>query len=169
MAAGLALSACLSLSTNAFAQGKPDMIVRTDILERQWVVREEKLDANYCSVIEGGVQPGLRKLVRFTVQTANVGDTDLFVGDPQVHYNANDGLFELVMLEDHGLLHSLVSLGKVYRGAHLGDPLIRSLPVTRVAAEPVGSEPVLLEVDGETPGRLPAEFEILPGLLNFQG
>lgn len=81
----------------------------------------------------------------------------------------DDGSFELVMLEDHGLLHSLTSFGKVYRGAHLGDPLIRSLPVTRVAAEPVGQDPILLEVDGETPGRLPAEFEILPGVLSFQG
>lgn len=80
-----------------------------------------------------------------------------------------DGLFDVVMLEDHGLLHSLTNFPKVYQGAHLGTPGIRYLQATRIEAEPLGEAPVLLEVDGETPGRLPASFEILPSALWFQG
>lgn len=80
-----------------------------------------------------------------------------------------DGLFDVVMLEDHGLMHSLTNFPKVYQGAHLGTPGIRYLRAARVEAEPLGEAPVLLEVDGETPGRLPASFEILPGVLKFQG
>lgn len=127
MTVGLALSACLSLSADAFAQGLPDMIVRTDILERQWVVRDEKLAAEACSVIEGGVEPGLRRLVRFTVMTANVGDTDLFVGDPRAHYEANDGLFELATCHHHFhfrnyALYELIDpqTGRVWKAAKAG-------------------------------------------------
>ena len=53
--------------------GMPDLVVREDTLGKQWVVRDENLAANFCSVIEGGVTPGLRRIVRFTVMTANVG------------------------------------------------------------------------------------------------
>ncbi len=80
----------------------------------------------------------------------------------------DDGLFDIVMLEDHGLAHSVTSFGKVYQGRHLEDPLIRYLQATRVIAEPLDGAELLLEVDGETPGKLPASFEILPGILNFR-
>lgn len=102
-AAAFALGVLTSLSAPApaRAQGLPDLIVRTDILERQWVVRDENLPATYCSVVEGEVTPGLRRLVRFTVMTANVGTADIFVGDPRAHYEANDGLFELSTCHQH--------------------------------------------------------------------
>ena len=71
-----------SLAAPRSAAAQADMIVRTDILEHQWVVRDEKLAADACSVIEGGVTPGMHRLVRFTVMTANVGDADINIGDP---------------------------------------------------------------------------------------
>ena len=38
-----------------------------------------------------------------------------------------------------------------------------------VRARPVDpSEHILLDVDGETPGRLPATFEVLPGVLRMK-
>ena len=80
----------------------------------------------------------------------------------------DDGLFDIVMLEDHGQIHSFTSFSKVYQGKHLEDPLIRHLQATRVIAESLDGATVLLEVDGETPGKLPASFEILPGILNFR-
>src|SRR5678816_1133002 len=71
--------------------GLPDLIVRQDLLEAQWVVRVERLSPTACSVIEGGVQPGDRALVRFTVGTENIGNADIFVGNPQDHIDAGDG------------------------------------------------------------------------------
>jgi Lysyl oxidase len=143
MAAGLALSACLSLSADAFAQGKPDMIVRTDILERQWVVREEKLDANFCSVIEGGVQAGLRKLVRFTVMTANVGDADLHVGDPSEHFANNDGLFEFASCHHHFHFRNYATYelidpqtGKVWKAAKAGFCMLDTDPNPAYMGQP---------------------------------
>ena len=102
----LALTFLLAVSLGAgsrpaAAQGLPDMVVRTDILESQWVVRDERLEADFCSVIEGEVTPGLRRLVRFTVTTANIGTADINIGDPREHFAANDGLFELATCHQH--------------------------------------------------------------------
>jgi hypothetical protein len=79
----------------------PDLIVRSDILSRQWVVRDENLSSTACSVQEGGVTPGVRRLVRFTVMTPNVGDTDIALGDPNEHVAANDGLYEFATCHRH--------------------------------------------------------------------
>jgi hypothetical protein len=111
----------------AVAQGLPDLIVRPDATEQQWVVRDEKLEANFCSVIEGEVTPGLRRLVRFTVMIANVGDTDINVGDPKAHFEANDGLFELATCHQHFhfrnyAIYELIDprTGKVWKAAKRG-------------------------------------------------
>ena len=80
--------------------GLPDLIV-SDMLGQQWVVREENLPATFCSVVEGDVDPGIRKLIRFTVTTPNVGDADIFIGDPNVHFAANDGLYEFAACHNH--------------------------------------------------------------------
>ena len=99
---------CLALGALAFSQkagtfstaaGMPDLIVREDMLGKQWVVREETLAAGLCSVVEGNVTPGDRTLLRFTVGTANVGTADLHVGDPNDPANAS--LFEFADCHHH--------------------------------------------------------------------
>jgi hypothetical protein len=80
--------------------GLPDLIV-SDMLGQQWVVREENLGATFCSVEEGGVTPGIRKLIRFTVTTPNIGDADIYNGDPNTHIAANDGLYEFATCHNH--------------------------------------------------------------------
>jgi hypothetical protein len=107
--------------------GLPDLIVRRDMLEAQWVVRVERLSPTACSVIEGGVQPGERTLVRFTVGTANVGNADIFVGNPQDHVDANDGLFEFANCHAHYHFRNYAKYelidpvsGRVWRAAKRG-------------------------------------------------
>jgi lysyl oxidase len=73
--------------------GLPDLIV-SDMLGQQWVVRDENLPANFCSVIEGGVTPGMHKLIRFTATTPNIGTADVYIA-------ANDGLFEFSNCHNH--------------------------------------------------------------------
>lgn len=116
--------------------GTPDLVVDSKMLGSQWVVRDENLGANFCSVIEGDVTPGLRRLVRFTVMTPNIGDADLFVGDPNEHIAANDGLFEFA--ECHGHFHfqqyakyELVDprTGYVWRAAKRGFCMLDTDPV----------------------------------------
>lgn len=85
----------------ASQQGLPDLIVRSDVLRDHWVVRIEDLPAEFCSVEEGGITPGTRKLIRFTVTTPNIGTADIFVGDPNTHVAAGDGLFEFASCHNH--------------------------------------------------------------------
>src|SRR5262245_48230235 len=81
-------------NNNLDLDGTPDLIVRPDMLANQWVVRDENLPADACSVIEGGVTPGVHRIIRFTVMTPNIGDADIFLGDPNEHVAAGDGLYE---------------------------------------------------------------------------
>ena len=105
----------------------PNLSVREDVLGSQWVVRDENISAAACSAIEGEVTPGLRRLVRFTVMTPNTGNQDIFVGDPNVHFAANDGLFEFASCHNHFhfrhyALYELVDprTGQVWRAAKRG-------------------------------------------------
>jgi len=119
----------LASATNsgATSQVGPNLSVREDVLGSQWVVREEKISATACSAIEGEVTPGLRRLVRFTVMTPNTGNADIFVGDPNDHVAAGDGLFEFASCHNHYhfrhyALYELVDprTGQVWRAAKRG-------------------------------------------------
>jgi hypothetical protein len=123
----LTTAATNALAPTAQAAGLPDLVVRQETLGDQWVVREENLPANFCSVIEGEVTPGVRKLLRFTVMTGNVGTADLVVGDPQAHIDANDGTFEFATCHGHYhfknyALYQLIDpkTGKVWKAAKRG-------------------------------------------------
>src|SRR2546426_3139739 len=96
--------ALVLMSATTARSGKltgPDLIVRSDVLSHQWVVRDENLSSTLCSVQEGEVTPGLRRLIRFTVMTPNVGDTDIALGDPNAHVAANDGFYESATCHNH--------------------------------------------------------------------
>lgn len=95
-----ALSSQRAKATNT-VPGKPDLIVDQKRLLQNWVVRSEKLSANACSVIEGGITPGDHTLLRFTVSTPNIGTADLVVGDPTSHFENGDGLFEFASCHRH--------------------------------------------------------------------
>jgi hypothetical protein len=89
--------------------GLPDLIVDEKSTQTNWVVRIEDLPANFCSVQEGNVMPGTRKVLRFTVTTPNIGDADVFVGNPVEHMDPNgdgdtsdqDGMFEFASCHNH--------------------------------------------------------------------
>jgi Lysyl oxidase len=90
------------VASAAFAQAPmPDLVVRTDVLARHWVVRDETFAADLCSVQEGDVTPGDHRVLRFTVTTPNVGNADLALGDPNAHVAANDGLYEYATCHKH--------------------------------------------------------------------
>ena len=96
--------ALVSMPATAARSAKPtgpDLIVRADVLSQQWVVRDETLSSTACSVQEGGVTAGTHRLIRFTVMTPNVGDTDIALGDPNAHVAANDGLYEFATCHNH--------------------------------------------------------------------
>jgi hypothetical protein len=89
--------------------GLPDLIVDEKATQNNWLVRVEDLPANFCSVEEGNIIPGTRKVIRFTVTTPNIGDGDVFVGNPIDHMDPNgdgntsdqDGMFEFATCHNH--------------------------------------------------------------------
>lgn len=124
---GQSASSASSLSAAAQAPGLPDLIADQVLLRRNWVVHVENLPPASCAVIEGGITPGWRTLLRFTVSTPNIGTADLIVGDPNEHVAANDGLFELAECHHHFhfkhyALYELVDpvTGQVWRASKQG-------------------------------------------------
>lgn len=79
--------------------GVPDLTVDAKKLSRSWIIRDE--EATQCAVLEGGVSPGVHRVLRFTATTPNIGTADVFVGNPLDHVAANDGLFEFATCHDH--------------------------------------------------------------------
>ncbi|ACL70338.1 diacylglycerol/lipid kinase family protein [Halothermothrix orenii] len=70
-----------------------------------------------------------------------------------------DGLFDLVVLKDLNRKEILSNLVKAFKGLHLSHPKVDSLSCQKVIID--SGEQVLLEIDGESIGRLPATFEII--------
>jgi len=76
----------------------------------------------------------------------------------------DDGRFEVVVWKGVGLGHFLLRQSMLYDGTHVRLPNTTVLGGQTLEAEPAGGE-VLLDLDGEQPGVLPARFTILPGAL----
>jgi diacylglycerol kinase family enzyme len=80
----------------------------------------------------------------------------------------NDGKFDVVILGDFGLIEILTKSFRLYSGTHLKLEKVGFARGTRIEASAAKDEAVLLEVDGETPGRLPATFELIPAALKIR-
>lgn len=78
----------------------------------------------------------------------------------------DDGLFEISIIGDMGLLESMSNLGKLRDGTYLEHPKVTYQRGTRVSAQ--CSERVLIEADGEVVGKLPATFELLPSAIRVR-
>lgn len=78
----------------------------------------------------------------------------------------DDGLFDVVTMGDFTFLELLPLSRRIYKGEHLSHRKIEMARARTVTARPVdAADEVLLDVDGEAPGRLPATFTLLPGAL----
>jgi YegS/Rv2252/BmrU family lipid kinase len=82
----------------------------------------------------------------------------------------DDGRFDVVTLGRCGLVEQAQLLARLYEGRILEHGAVRCERAARITAEPADwNGPVLLDVDGETPGYLPATVELLPGVLRLRG
>jgi YegS/Rv2252/BmrU family lipid kinase len=83
----------------------------------------------------------------------------------------DDGQFEVVILRAAGKARLIWDLRLVYGGRHRNHPAITILRGRKVTVEPLGAgeaNAALVDIDGESPGRIPATFEILPGALTLR-
>lgn len=114
-----------------------------------------------------GDQPRERR----RVMLAAVGNGRFFGGGMKICPEAriDDGALDLVTVGDLTKGEVLTNLGRLYEGTHLELDAVENARVTRVAVEPVETDArIPIELDGETPGHLPAVFEILPSALRIR-
>jgi YegS/Rv2252/BmrU family lipid kinase len=106
--------------------------------------------------------------VEATINTVAVANGKYFGGKMMVAPNAevDDGLFDVVSMGDLGFGDLIKSGRRLYAGTHLSMDKVSARRARIVEAEPVDPKGVVeLDVDGESPGRLPARFEILPSAM----
>jgi YegS/Rv2252/BmrU family lipid kinase len=77
----------------------------------------------------------------------------------------DDGLFHLTVVGDLSLAEVLINLPRLYNGRI--ECVKKVLTLTGKKIKAVSEEPVLLDVDGEQPGMLPAVIDLIPGALNI--
>ena len=106
---GLSAPERMSAAASQDLEGTPDLVVDVAKLNNTWAVHNETFTAEQCSVEEGNIPPGNHRSLRFSVLVNNVGDADLYVGDPLSHMDPNgdgsfadqDGLFEFASCHAH--------------------------------------------------------------------
>jgi len=82
----------------------------------------------------------------------------------------DDGLFDSVFVRSMRFLEFCLHGWRLINGSHLSHPKISLIRGRKVEAVPLdGTTDVLLELEGEQLGRLPATFEILPRNLAIKG
>lgn len=83
------------------------------------------------------------------------------MADPQ------DAALDVVVLGDFTPAEIAVNFPKIYDAKHIGRPKVLHARGREVTVE-TGSSEVLLDVDGETPGRVPGVFTVLPGAVSLR-
>jgi YegS/Rv2252/BmrU family lipid kinase len=73
----------------------------------------------------------------------------------------DDGKLDSILLTEFTKSRLLVALGKVFKAKHIGYPGVEAGQAERFELSPAGDEEVLIDIDGEQAGRLPASFEVV--------
>ncbi len=78
----------------------------------------------------------------------------------------DSGSFEVYVIEDISRLDAVRNLHKIYKGRLMDRPdIVQYFQARRIDA--TSPERVLINLEGEQPGRLPATFEVLPAALRL--
>jgi len=81
----------------------------------------------------------------------------------------DDGMLDFVCVKRMRFLEFCVNGWRLINGSHLKHPKIFLLRCRRITALPEAGDDVLLELDGEQVGSLPATFELIPRSLLIKG
>lgn len=80
-----------------------------------------------------------------------------------------DGKFDIVTIGDLGAARIFTNAHRLLRGTHLSMEDVHHVLARRVEARPhPDGERILVDIDGELPGHLPASFEIVPAALRVR-
>ncbi|HSC19429.1 MAG TPA: diacylglycerol kinase family protein [Rhizomicrobium sp.] len=107
------------------------------------------------------------------ISTVAVANGRYFGAGMNVAPNArpDDGLFDIIVMSGAPRTEAMAGMKLLYTGEHLTLPHVRAYRGQTLTASPVEEtrgRPVLIDLDGESGGRIPATFEILPGALRLR-
>lgn len=108
---------------------------------------------------------------RFPITTVTFNNGRYFGGGMKMAPEASlvDGRLDMIVVQKLSFLRILSQGPRLYAGAHLGMPEVFHRLMTSARARPVDPKVrIAVEVDGESPGSLPATFEILPKSLRVR-
>ena len=104
-------------------------------------------------------------------QAVTIANCEYYGGGMRVAPMAvpDDGLFDVIITGALGKLEGIQGMSKIYAGTHFDDPKLKlkleHLRGRRVVVS--STDLVLVQVEGEVVGRLPATFEMMPGALRL--
>jgi len=122
-------------------------------------------DSRLLMAVDGGAP---RELFATMVAVAN---GQYFGGGMWVAPSArpDDGVFDVTVWSGMKLSDFVLKGRRLYDGGHVKLATTQCFKAHRLSLEPLEpDEIVLLDLDGEQPGRLPAKFSILPGALRLK-
>ncbi len=108
---------------------------------------------------------------RLPITQVSVNNGRFFGGGMKIAPEARlvDGLLDLVVIRKVSFARILADGPRIYTGTHVSLPEVDHVQVKSIKAWPVDEQAkVGVEVDGETPGTLPAKFEVCPAALNVR-
>ena len=105
-----------------------------------------------------------------TITTVSVANGKYFGGGMKVAPDADpsDGMFDVTVWSGYSIVDFALKSRALYDGSHVNLPGTRRLRCRKLSAEPGGDRTVLLDVDGEQPGRLPCQVSMLPGAIRLK-
>lgn len=104
----------------------------------------------------------------FDVTTLSVANGKYFGGGMKVAPDADvsDGIFDVTIWSGYALSDFVIRSKGIYSGSHVNWKGTRRLRAKVVHAE--SDEPVLIDCDGEQPGRLPCTMTLLPSAIRLK-
>ena len=80
----------------------------------------------------------------------------------------DDGQLDLVILQDPGVVRTLLMSDSIYKGAHVRLPHVKVHRGRRIEVRPQGADrPAWVDIDGEAPGMAPVTFQVVPGAIGL--
>ncbi len=129
---------------------------------------QEVLDLEPAMVrvkIDDGEEHSLQTIAFCVANSRYFGGGMMIAPDAKV----NDGLLDIVNVGDVGTLKVLLNAWSLYKGTHHRLDEVRSTQARRVEISSASEgEAVLIETDGELPGRLPAVYEVVPDAIKVR-
>jgi YegS/Rv2252/BmrU family lipid kinase len=144
-------------STNKWLGGRLAFMLASMRALSRWRDRRVRI------IVDGGAAEEV------SVTALALGNGQYFGGGMRVAPEAkvDDGIFHTTLWSRYGLWDFIFRQPGIYSGAHVTWDKTRCFTAKTLRAE--SDDRVLLDLDGEQPGTLPATFELLPGAIGLKG